>query len=190
MSTSSPSPAGGTGKTLMALAAGSDPVVLDDRRYTEIIVTRATVSVGGDIGFPPGTEEEKWALDGRAGRQPGGAGQKRTPARRVGRAAANELIRSRIKIKSMNFMRGRTVHEQVRHHRRGAKPDAQADEDLDHPRRPRHQDHLHGQSGPDRHPLPDRGVGLTYAVDRFKGWPHGGHITLVIAANAHAWPGT
>ena len=42
----------------MALAAGLTQV-LDDRRYTEIIMTRATVSVGEDIGFLPGTEEEK-----------------------------------------------------------------------------------------------------------------------------------
>ncbi|MFZ9321116.1 MAG: PhoH family protein, partial [Hylemonella sp.] len=48
----------GTGKTLLALAAGLTQV-LDDRRYTEIIVTRATVNVGEDIGFLPGTEEEK-----------------------------------------------------------------------------------------------------------------------------------
>ncbi len=48
----------GTGKTLMALAGGLTQV-LDDRRYTEIIMTRATVSVGEDIGFLPGTEEEK-----------------------------------------------------------------------------------------------------------------------------------
>jgi len=48
----------GTGKTLMALAAGLAQV-LDDKRYNEIIVTRATVPVGEDIGFLPGTEEEK-----------------------------------------------------------------------------------------------------------------------------------
>ena len=48
----------GTGKTLMTLAAGLSQV-LDDRRYTEIIVTRVTVPVGEDIGFLPGTEEEK-----------------------------------------------------------------------------------------------------------------------------------
>jgi len=36
-----------------------------------------------------------------------------------------------------------------------------------------------GNHGPDRHALPDRGlVGLTFAVDKFKGWPHSGHITL------------
>ncbi|MEY4507878.1 MAG: hypothetical protein RL297_2456, partial [Pseudomonadota bacterium] len=99
----------GTGKTLMALAAGLTQV-LDDRRYTEIIMTRATVSVGEDIGFLPGTEEEKmgpWmgALDDNleflAKGDGGNAGE-------WGRAATNELIKSRIKIKSMNFMRGRT----------------------------------------------------------------------------------
>ncbi|MEO5660985.1 MAG: PIN domain-containing protein, partial [Polaromonas sp.] len=98
----------GTGKTLMALASGLTQV-LDDRRYTEIIMTRATVSVGEDIGFLPGTEEEKmgpWmgALDDNLevlGKTDGGSGE-------WGRAATSELIRSRIKVKSMNFMRGRT----------------------------------------------------------------------------------
>ena len=42
----------------MALASGLTQV-LDDRRYTEIIMTRVTVRVGEDIGFLPGTEEEK-----------------------------------------------------------------------------------------------------------------------------------
>ena len=50
----------GTGKTLMTLAAGLSQV-LDDRRYSEIIVTRVTVPVGEDIGFLPGNEEERWA---------------------------------------------------------------------------------------------------------------------------------
>ena len=51
----------GTGKTLLTLASGLTQV-LDDRRYSEIIMTRATVSVGEDIGFLPGTEEEKICL--------------------------------------------------------------------------------------------------------------------------------
>ena len=98
----------GTGKTLMALASGLTQV-LDDRRYTEIIMTRATVSVGEDIGFLPGTEEEKmgpWmgALDDNLEV----LAKTETAAGEWGRAATNELIRSRIKIKSMNFMRGRT----------------------------------------------------------------------------------
>ena len=98
----------GTGKTLMTLAAGLSQV-LDDRRYTEIIVTRVTVPVGDDIGFLPGNEEEKmgpWmgALDDNLevlARGDSGAGE-------WGRAATNDLVRSKIKIKSLNFMRGRT----------------------------------------------------------------------------------
>ena len=48
----------GTGKTLLALAAGLTQV-LDEKRYSEIIMTRVTVPLGEDIGFLPGTEEEK-----------------------------------------------------------------------------------------------------------------------------------
>ena len=92
----------------MTLAAGLSQV-LDERRYTEIIVTRVTVPVGEDIGFLPGTEEEKmspWmgALDDNLevlARGDSGAGE-------WGRAATNDLVRSKIKIKSLNFMRGRT----------------------------------------------------------------------------------
>ncbi|HCB14573.1 MAG TPA: phosphate starvation-inducible protein PhoH, partial [Gammaproteobacteria bacterium] len=50
--------AAGTGKTLLTLAAGLAQV-LDVKSYREIIMTRVTVPVGEDIGFLPGTEEEK-----------------------------------------------------------------------------------------------------------------------------------
>ena len=98
----------GTGKTLLALASGLIQV-LDERRYSEIIMTRATVSVGEDIGFLPGTEEEKmgpWmgALDDNLEV----LAKTDTSTGEWGRAATNELIRSKIKIKSLNFMRGRT----------------------------------------------------------------------------------
>ena len=99
----------GTGKTLLALAAGLAQV-LDERRYTEVIMTRATVNVGEGIGFLPGTEEEKmapWmgALDDNLEFLTQDAG---STAGDWGRTATGDLIRSRIKIKSMNFMRGRT----------------------------------------------------------------------------------
>ena len=170
----------GTGKTLMALAAGLTQV-LDDRRYTEIIMTRATVSVGEDIGFLPGTEEEKmgpWmgALDDNleflAKGDGGNAGE-------WGRAATNELIKSRIKIKSMNFMRGRTFMNKY----------VIIDEAQN--LTPKQMKTLITRAGPgtkiicmgnlaqiDTPYLTEGSSGLTYAVDRFKGWPHGGHITL------------
>ena len=170
----------GTGKTLMALAAGLTQV-LDDRRYTEIIMTRATVSVGEDIGFLPGTEEEKmgpWmgALDDNleflAKGEGGGAGE-------WGRAATNELIKSRIKIKSMNFMRGRTFMNKY----------VIIDEAQN--LTPKQMKTLITRAGPgtkiicmgnlaqiDTPYLTEGSSGLTYAVDRFKGWAHNGHITL------------
>ena len=170
----------GTGKTLLALASGLTQV-LDDRRYTEIIMTRATVSVGEDIGFLPGTEEEKmgpWmgALDDNleflAKGDASGAGE-------WGRAATNELIRSRIKIKSMNFMRGRTFMNKW----------IIIDEAQN--LTPKQMKTLITRAGPgtkiicmgnlaqiDTPYLTEGSSGMTYAVDRFKGWPHGGHVTL------------
>jgi PhoH-like ATPase len=169
----------GTGKTLLALATGLLQV-LDDRRYTEIIVTRATVSVGEDIGFLPGTEEEKmgpWmgALDDNLEV----LGKTDTSAGEWGRAATNELIRSKIKIKSLNFMRGRTFLNKF----------VIIDEAQN--LTPKQMKTLITRAGPgtkivcmgniaqiDTPYLTEGSSGLTFAVDRFKGWPHGGHITL------------
>ncbi len=169
----------GTGKTLMALASGLTQV-LDDRRYSEIIVTRATVSVGEDIGFLPGTEEEKmgpWmgALDDNLEV----LGKTDTSAGEWGRAATSELIRSRIKIKSMNFMRGRTFMNKY----------VIIDEAQN--LTPKQMKTLITRAGPgtkiicmgnlaqiDTPYLTEGSSGLTFAVDKFKGWQHGGHITL------------
>ena len=169
----------GTGKTLLALAAGLVQV-LDERRYTEIIMTRATVSVGEDIGFLPGTEEEKmgpWmgALDDNLEV----LGKTDTSAGEWGRAATNELIKSKIKIKSLNFMRGRTFLNKF----------VIIDEAQN--LTPKQMKTLITRAGPgtkiicmgniaqiDTPYLTEGSSGLTFAVDRFKGWPHGGHITL------------
>jgi len=48
----------GSGKTLLALACGLHQT-LDLNLYDRIIITRATVPMGQDIGFLPGTEKEK-----------------------------------------------------------------------------------------------------------------------------------
>jgi PhoH-like ATPase len=48
----------GTGKTLMAMAAGLKRTVLD-REFRRLVVARPTVSVGKELGFLPGTLEEK-----------------------------------------------------------------------------------------------------------------------------------
>jgi PhoH-like ATPase len=169
----------GTGKTLLALAAGLEQV-LDSKRYNEIIITRATVPVGEDIGFLPGTEEEKmqpWmgAFDDNLEvlhRSDDSAGE-------WGRAATQELIRSRIKVKSMNFMRGRTFVSKF----------VIIDEAQN--LTPKQMKTLVTRAGPgtkliclgniaqiDTPYLTEGSSGLTYVVDRFKGWRHSGHVTL------------
>lgn len=48
----------GTGKTLLAVAAGMQKV-LDDNAYKKLLITRPIVPLGNDIGFLPGDKEEK-----------------------------------------------------------------------------------------------------------------------------------
>jgi PhoH-like ATPase len=169
----------GTGKTLLALAAGLAQT-LETKRYAEIIVTRATVPVGEDIGFLPGTEEEKmapWmgALEDNLEvltRGDDAAGE-------WGRAATIDLIRSRIRIKSMNFMRGRTFLAKY----------LIIDECQN--LTPKQMKTLITRAGPgtkvvclgniaqiDTPYLTEGSSGLTFVVDRFKGWQHSGHVTL------------
>ena len=169
----------GTGKTLLALAAGLTQV-LDEKRYSEIIMTRVTVPLGEDIGFLPGTEEEKmqpWmgALEDNldvlnASDESGGE---------WGRAATRDLVRSRIKIKSLNFMRGRTfVNKWLI---------------IDEAQNltPKQMKTLVTRAGPgtkvvclgniaqiDTPYLTEGSSGLTYVVDRMKDWGHAGHVTL------------
>ena len=169
----------GTGKTLLALAAGLAQV-LETKVYNEIIVTRVTVPVGEDIGFLPGTEEEKmspWmgAFDDNLEVLMKGDGD----AGDWGRAATQDLIRSRIKIKSLNFMRGRTFVNKF----------LIIDEAQN--LTPKQMKTLVTRAGPgtkilclgniaqiDTPYLTEGSSGLTYVVDRFKGWGHGGHVTL------------
>src|SRR6476660_1218075 len=169
----------GTGKTLLTLAAGLMQT-LEDKTYSEIIMTRVTVPVGEDIGFLPGTEEEKmtpWmgALEDNLdvlNKTDDEAGE-------WGRAATRDLIRSRIKVKSLNFMRGRTfIHKFLI---------------IDEAQNltPKQMKTLITRAGPgtkvvclgnisqiDTPYLTEGSSGLTYVVDRFKGWSHSGHITL------------
>jgi PhoH-like ATPase len=169
----------GTGKTLLTLAAGLQQA-LDDNRYAEIIMTRVTVPVGEEIGYLPGTEEEKmtpWMgalmdnLEVLTKTESGGD---------WGRAATNDLLSKRIKIRSVNFMRGRTflnryiiIDEAQNLTSKQLKT-------------------LITRAGPgtkvvclgniaqiDTPYLTETTSGLTYVVDRFKYWQHSGHVTLL-----------
>ena len=171
--------AAGTGKTLLTLAAGLTQT-LEEKRYREIIMTRVTVPVGEDIGFLPGTEEEKmtpWMgalmdnLEVLTHSEVGGE---------WGRAAAGDLLQSRIKIRSLNFMRGRTFLNRY----------VIIDEAQNLTRKQVRT--LVTRAGPgtkivclgniaqiDTPYLTETTSGLTHVVDKFKSWAHSAHITLL-----------
>lgn len=168
----------GTGKTLLTIAAGLNQV-LDQNRYNEIIMTRVTIPVGEDIGFLPGTEEEKmtpWMgalmdnLEVLHSSQVGGT---------FGRNATQDLLQNKIKIRSLNFMRGRTflnryiiideaqnltakqIKTLVTRAGPGTKIICLGDiKQIDTPY------------------LSETTSGLTFAVDRFKHWEHSAHMSL------------
>ena len=168
----------GTGKTLLTIAAGLTQV-LDQNRYNEILMTRVTIPVGEDIGFLPGTEEEKmtpWMgalmdnLEVLHSSQEGGT---------FGRSATQDLLQNKIKIRSLNFMRGRTflnryiiideaqnltskqIKTLVTRAGPGSKIICLGDiKQIDTPY------------------LTETTSGLTFAVDRFKHWQFSAHMTL------------
>ncbi|QVL45014.1 MAG: PhoH family protein [Methylophilaceae bacterium] len=170
----------GTGKTLLTLAAALTQT-LDKKIYSEIIMTRVTVPVGEDIGFLPGTEEEKMApWMGALEDNLDVLNKTDEEAGEWGRAATQDLIRTRIKVKSLNFMRGRTFL-----HKFLIIDEAQ---NLT----PKQMKTLITRAGPgtkvvclgnieqiDTPYLTEGSSGLTYVVDRFKDWPHNGHMTLI-----------
>jgi PhoH-like ATPase len=169
----------GTGKTLLTLAAGLAQT-LEEQRYAEIIMTRVTIPVGEDIGFLPGTEEEKmtpWmgALMDNL--------EVLTQSEHNSdweRAATQDLLNKRIKIRSLNFMRGRTFLNKY----------IIIDEAQN--LTSKQMKTLVTRAGPgtkviclgniaqiDTPYLTETNSGLTYVVDRFKGWSHSGHIMLM-----------
>lgn len=89
----------GTGKTLLAVAAGLQQV--SRGRFDSVLITRATVPMGDDIGFLPGSEQEKmdpWL---------GGILKDVYAALEI---PADAKDRDLVEISSMSFMRGRSFH--------------------------------------------------------------------------------
>ncbi len=170
----------GTGKTLLTLAAALEQTV-EQRLYKEVIMTRVTVSVGEDIGFLPGTEEEKmtpWMgalMDNLEVLAPADGQDE------WGQAATKDILARWIKIRSLNFMRGRTFLNKF----------IIIDEAQN--LTSKQMKTLITRAGPgtkvvclgnvaqiDTPYLTETSSGITYVVDHFKDWEHSGHITLTI----------
>jgi Predicted ATPase related to phosphate starvation-inducible protein PhoH len=152
---------------------------METKRYREIIITRATVPVGEDIGFLPGTEEEKMApwmgalLDNLE------VLTNQEDNSEWARGATYDLLNKRIKIRSLNFMRGRTFLNRY----------IIVDEAQN--LTSKQMKTLISRVGPDSKMiccgniaqidtpyLAETTSGLTYVVDRSKTWAHSAHVTL------------
>ena len=170
----------GTGKTLLTLAAALTQTI-EHKRYLEIIMTRVTVPVGEDIGFLPGTEEEKmtpWM--GALMDNLEVLNKTDVNAGEWGKQATNDLLQSRIKIRSLNFMRGRTFLNRFLIIDEAQNLTSKQMKTLITRAGPGTKIVCLGNiSQIDTPYLSETTSGLTYVVDRFKNWEHSGHITLL-----------
>jgi PhoH-like ATPase len=175
----------GTGKTLLAMAAALEATI-HFQRYERILVSRPIIPMGKDLGFMPGDKDEKlmhwmqpifdnltFLLAANSRKQ--GEKQEESVKQKVDR-----LLRDRvIELEALTYIRGRSIPDQyvivdeaqnltphevktiVSRAGEGTKVVLTGDpEQIDNP-------YLDSSSN-----------GLSYAVERMKGLPMHGHITL------------
>lgn len=100
----------GTGKTLMAMAAGLKRTVLD-REFRRLVVARPTISMGKELGFLPGSLEEKLA----PWMQPIHDALEMLSDLNMGNEhrRSNDLMRSgSIVVEALSYIRGRSIANQ------------------------------------------------------------------------------
>lgn len=102
--------AAGSGKTLIALACALE-MVIEQQRYNKIIVTRSTPPVAEDIGFLPGTEEEKmtpWLSAIQDNLEAMHENDERPQS-----SVKYAIEKANIQFKSLNFIRGRSIQNAI-----------------------------------------------------------------------------
>lgn len=169
----------GTGKTYMTLAAAFEQT-FDQRRFERIVFTRAPISMSEDIGFLPGTEEEKMSpwmgafhdnMDNLLRNEEG--------ENTWSDSATRSFVNSRVQIRSPGFMRGRTLSDTF----------LIIDEAQNFT--PKQLKSLVTRAGRntkivclgnvgqiDTPYLTANTCGLAAVVEGFRNWPHAGHVTL------------
>jgi PhoH-like ATPase len=175
----------GTGKTLLALAAGLHQVA-DERLYERLLVTRPVISLGKEIGFLPGDLDEKmgpWMqpiIDNLDFLLSGGEAAGRGTSNRAPRSNWTDLKgMGLLDVEAISYIRGRSIPRQfmvvdeaqnltphevktiVTRVGEGTKIVLTGDPyQIDNP-------YVDAESN-----------GLTWLVERFKGQPLAGHVTL------------
>ena len=119
----------GTGKTLLALAAGLESLRVDDNAlkngtdlpygYEKILVTRPIIPMGKDIGYLPGSKDKKMA----SWMQPvfdnlsflmhvGPGGGKQTVGKAADRKVQELLSDDLLELEALTYIRGRSIAKQ------------------------------------------------------------------------------
>jgi len=179
----------GTGKTLLALAAGLANT-LKGSRYEKLLVSRPVIPLGRDIGYLPGTKDDKMKLwmqpifDNLSYLMGLTNGGKQDATTELG---INRLIREdQIELEALTYIRGRSISRQyviideaqnltphevktiISRAGEGTKMVLTGDpEQIDNP-------YLDASSN-----------GLSYTVERLKGQATCGHITLTRSERSH-----
>lgn len=168
----------GTGKTLLTVACAIQAVM--DKDYDEIIFTRATIPVGDDIGYLPGTEEEKmapWASPLTDNIEVlSEIAEQRSHNDTI---KLKEISDNKINIKAMAFMRGRTLTKKflIIDEAQNLTP-AQMKTLITRAGENTKVVCLGNLSQIDSPYLSETSSGLAYAVEKFKGWAHFGALVL------------
>ena len=173
----------GTGKTLLAVAAGLQKV-LKDKSYERILVSRPVMPLGRDIGYLPGSKDEKLAswmgpifdnLEYILSAEKKDKNVKKTTKSQVEKYIKDEVI----ELEAMTFMRGRSI------------PDNFIVIDEAQNLTPHEVKTIISRSGSgtkmvltgdpyqiDNPYLDSSSNGLTYCVEKMKGQKMFGHITM------------
>jgi PhoH-like ATPase len=169
----------GTGKTLLALAAGLHKV-LDQHRYRRLLVTRPVIPMGKDVGFLPGDKDEKL----RPWMQPIYDNLEYLMSGMYKEQTAADMLRhiqdkGIFEVEALTYIRGRSIPQQfiIVDEAQNLTPHevktivSRAGEGT--------KIVLTGDPNQIDHPYLDfRSNGLCYAVEKFKGNPIAGHVTL------------
>jgi len=169
----------GTGKTLLALAAGLHKV-LDQHRYRRLLVTRPVIPMGKDVGFLPGDKDEKL----RPWMQPIYDNLEYLMSGMYKEQTAADMLRhiqdkGIFEVEALTYIRGRSIPQQfiIVDEAQNLTPHevktivSRAGEGT--------KIVLTGDPNQIDHPYLDfRSNGLCYAIEKFKGNPIAGHVTL------------
>ncbi|MBB6481584.1 PhoH family protein [Spirochaeta isovalerica] len=167
----------GTGKTLLALASGLK-LVLDDKEYTRVLVSRPIIPMGKDLGYLPGAKKDKmshWMQPLYDNLEYIIGSSRSQNLKSIDHLLSNKLI----EVEALTYIRGRTLPKQFiiideaqnlsPHEVKTIVSRAGSDTKVVLTGDPYQIDNPY---------LDEESNGLTYLVEAFKGQELAGHITL------------